>query len=115
MIPDRRTFLLSGGATVAGLLTPRVEAADQPADAPAAAKEFIAAHEKKMKPLDVIAGIAWWDANVTGKDEDFKKKEEAQNRIDAALSDPKRFETLKGIKAARDGGKIADPIIARQV
>lgn len=115
MTTDRRSFLLSGGATVAGLLSPRADAADQPADPTAAAKEFIAAHEHKMKPLDVIAGIAWWDANITGKDEDFKKKEEAQNKIDAALSDVKRFEVLKGIKAARDKGKIADPILARQV
>jgi peptidyl-dipeptidase A len=115
MTPDRRTFLLSGGSAVAGLLTPNVEAANQPADPTAAAKDFITAHENKMKPLDVIAGIAWWDANITGKDEDFKKKEEAQNKIDAALSDPKRFEILKGIKAARDGNKIADPILARQV
>jgi peptidyl-dipeptidase A len=105
----------SGGATVAGLLIPQVEAADQPADPAAAAKDFIAEHEKKMKPLDVVAGIAWWDANITGKDDDFKRKEEAQNKIDAALSDTKKFEVLKGIKAARDGGKIADPIIAREV
>jgi peptidyl-dipeptidase A len=115
MTPDRRTFMISGGAAVAGLLTPRVEAADEPADPNAAAKDFIAEHEKKMRPLDVVAGKAWWDANITGKDDDFKKKEDAQNKIDAALSDSKKFATLKGIKAARDAGKIADATIARQV
>ena len=115
MSPDRRTFLLTGGATVAGLLNPIVSAQDQPADPAAAAREFISAHEKKLRPLELAANIAWWDANISGKDEDFQRKEEAQNKIDAALSDPKPFATLKGIKAARDAGKIADANTARQI
>ena len=115
MTPDRRTFLLTGGATVAGLMTNDAPAAEQPADPTAAAKAFVASHESRIKPLDVAAGVAWWNANITGKDEDFKKKEEAQNRIDAALSEPKPFATLKGIKAASDAGKITDPVLARQV
>src|SRR5687767_14560058 len=111
MTPDRRSFLIAGGAAVAGLLTPDTAAADVADDA----KKFIAEHEARMKPLDVAAGKAWWTANITGKDEDFAKKEEAQNKIDAALSDPKPFAVLKGIKAAADGGKIKDAQIARQV
>ncbi len=115
MTPDRRTFLLAGGAAVAGLLNPEVSAQEQPADPVAAAKDFISAHETKMKPLDLAASLAWWNANISGKDEDFKKKEDTQNQIDAALSDPKPFATLKGIKAAADGGKIKEPLIARQI
>ena len=115
MTVDRRAFLISGGTTVAGLLTPVVSAQEQPADPTAAAKEFISTHETKMRPLEVIANKAWWTANITGKDEDFAKKEEAQNKIDAALSDPGPFATLKGIKAAADAGKIADASIKRQV
>ncbi|MBA4062526.1 MAG: peptidase M3 [Isosphaera sp.] len=115
MTPDRRSFLAAGGAAVAGLLTPDVSAQDQPADPDAAAKEFVEAHEAKMKPLDIAAGLAWWNANITGDDADFKKKEDAQNQIDAALSDPKPFGVLKGIKAAADAGKVKDPVLARQV
>src|SRR5690348_3573679 len=115
MSPDRRTFLLTGGATVAGLLNPEVAAQDQPADPAAAAKEFITAHEAKLRPLELAANKAWWDANITGKDDDFKKKEETQNKIDAALSDAKPFATLKGIKAARGAGKLADAHTARQI
>ncbi len=101
---------------MAGLLNPEVSAQDQPADPVAAAKEFITAHEAKMKPLEIAANKAWWDANITGKDDDFKKKEDAQNKIDAALSDPKPFATLKGIKAARDGGQDSPtPTLARQI
>jgi peptidyl-dipeptidase A len=115
MTPDRRTFLLSGGAAMAGLLTPDVSAHDEPADPVAAAKGFISTHETKMKPLELVANKAWWTANITGKDEDFQKKEDAQNKIDAALSDPKPFAALKGIKAAADAGKIKDELINRQV
>jgi peptidyl-dipeptidase A len=115
MTPDRRAFLATGGAAVAGLLSSDISAQEQPADPVAAAKEFISAHETKMKPLDVAAGKAWWTANITGKDEDFAKKEETQNKIDAALADAKLFATLKGIKAAADAGKIKDAQLARQV
>ena len=66
MTVDRRAFLATGGAAVAGLLNPVVSAQDQPADPVAAAKEFVAAHEAKIRPLDVAAGKAWWTANITG-------------------------------------------------
>jgi len=115
MTPDRRAFLLTGGATVAGLLAPEVFAQEQPADPEAAAKEFITGHETKVKPLEIAASLAWWKANITGNDADFKAKEDAQNKIDTALSEPKPFATLKGIKAATDAGKVKDPLIARQV
>jgi len=115
MDSDRRTFLITGGTTMAGLLAANVSAQDEPADPVAAAKEFITAHETKMKPLELAANKAWWDANVSGKDEDFARKEEAQNKIDAALSEPKPFATLKGIKKAKDAGKVNDPLLARQV
>jgi peptidyl-dipeptidase A len=81
----------------------------------AAAKKFIAAHDAKMRPLDIVAGQAWWTANVTGKDEDFKKKEEAQNKIDEALSNRTTFADLKKLKEARDKGEIDDKIMARAI
>jgi peptidyl-dipeptidase A len=77
------------------------------------AKKFIAAHDSKFKPLDRRAGIAWWDANISGKDEDFARKEEAQNAIDAALADPKVFAELKELKQAKDKGQIDDKIVGR--
>ncbi len=111
MIPDRRSFIVAGGAAVAGLVTPDAASAAPEDDA----RKFIAEHEAKVKPLEIAAGLAWWRANTTGKDDDFKKKEEAQNQIDAALSDRPTFGRLKALKAAKDGGTIADPILARQV
>lgn len=81
----------------------------------AKAKKFIADHEAKFKPLDVSAGKAWWDANTSGKDEDFKRKEEAQNKIDAALADKTVFAELKALKEAKDKGAIDNKITARAI
>jgi peptidyl-dipeptidase A len=77
------------------------------------AKRFVAAHEAKVRPLDIAVGIAWWNANISGKDEDYKKKEEAQNKIDEALSDRKAFAELKALKEAKDRGAIDDKLTAR--
>jgi peptidyl-dipeptidase A len=77
------------------------------------AKKFIADHETKVRPLDIAAGIAWWNANISGKDEDFKKKEETQNKIDEALSNREKFAELKSLKEAKDKGDIDDKITAR--
>ena len=76
------------------------------------AQKFIDAHVAKLRPLEIRAGQAWWDANVSGKDEDFKRKEEAQNRIDEALADAAAFKELQAIKA---GGGIDDRLVARQI
>jgi peptidyl-dipeptidase A len=80
--------------------------------ATARARKFLEAHEAKLRPLEVAAGLAWWNANITGKDEDFKKKEEAQNRIDEALANKEAFQEVKAIK---EGGQIDDPILARAI
>jgi peptidyl-dipeptidase A len=76
------------------------------------ARRFAEAHEAKLRPLERAANLAWWNANVSGKSEDFKKKEETQNRIDEALADPAAFRELKDIK---DAGHIDDPILARVI
>src|SRR5438128_11774465 len=98
MTPDRRKFLIAGGATVVGLVTPDGARADANTDAAA----FIKAHVEKIRPLEIASNNAWWKANITGKDEDFGKKEEAQNEIDAALADKAAFAKLKDLKTAKD-------------
>ena len=47
----------------------------------ARARKFIAEHEARIRPLEKSASLAWWNANVSGKDEDFKAKEQAQNKL----------------------------------
>ena len=77
------------------------------------ARAFVKEHERKIRPLEIAAGVAWWNANVSGKDEDFKKKEETQNRIDEALADRKAFAELKDL---HDKSKdIDDKVLARAI
>lgn len=109
---DRRTFLLTGGTALAATVLPNTLSG---ADANDEAAAFIKDHVAKLRPLEVQAGIAWWNANISGKDEDFKKKEEAQNKIDEALSDKKAFDRLKPLKEAADRGVIKEPLVARQL
>lgn len=101
-------FMLLVSVT-AFLLWPRSILADQATTQKA--RDFIARHDAKIKPLEIVANLAWWNANTSGKDEDFKKKEEAQNRIDEALADTKVFADLKAIHNANK--QIDDPIVAR--
>ncbi|MHB1557840.1 MAG: M2 family metallopeptidase [Isosphaeraceae bacterium] len=75
------------------------------------ARRFIQEHEQSVRPLEIQAALTWWNANVTGRDADFQAKEEAQNRLDAALADRGRFAQLKALKDR----PIKDPILAREV
>ncbi|GIW82846.1 MAG: oligoendopeptidase F [Gemmatales bacterium] len=78
----------------------------------AEARKVVADFEAKFKPLETAANLAWWQANITGREEDFKKKVEAQNKIDDMLADPKAFAKIKALKQSK---KIDDPIIARAI
>ncbi len=74
------------------------------------AKDFLDAFTSKVRPLDTSANYAWWDAMMTGEKDAFKRKEDAQNKLDALLADPAPFAELKALK---DSGKIDDPVIKR--
>jgi peptidyl-dipeptidase A len=76
------------------------------------AREFIDAHVSLLRPLEIAASRAWWNANTSGRAEDFAEKEKTQNRIDQALSDPKKFAEVKEIKSA---GGIGDKAISREI
>ncbi len=107
-----RLLLPAGLVVLAALLMCRPFAAlAGPAETERASR-FVKAHEARLRPLEVAAALAWWNANVSGKDEDFKEKERTQNRIDEALADPAAFREIKGIKEA---GGIDDPIVRREV
>jgi peptidyl-dipeptidase A len=77
------------------------------------ARRFVQGHEKRIKPLEIAAARAWWDANISGKSEDFARKVQAQNRIDRALSDRAVFAELKALEEGRK--QMDDPILARTI
>lgn len=76
-----------------------------------AAKAFIEKHVAAIRPLELEASLAWWRANTTGDEKEFKLKELAQNKLDAALADTGKFAELKAIHE----GTIEDPIVKRQI
>jgi peptidyl-dipeptidase A len=77
------------------------------------AAQVIQQHAAQIQPLEKKTNLAWWDANVSGQDADFKKKEEAQNAYDERLSDANFF---KEVKAIREGlPKTADALLRRQI
>src|SRR6187551_3679546 len=82
-----------------------------PTSAESRAQAFIADHEIRIRPLETAVNLAWWRANTSGKDEDFAAKEAAQNQLDQALSDPKRFAELKAIRET----ELGDQLIKRQI
>lgn len=76
-----------------------------------AARDFIQYYEETVRPLEIQTGEAWWNANVSGDDEDFAVKETLQNRLNELLSSKQSFEKLEKIKQ----GKIDDPQVERQI
>lgn len=64
-----------------------------------------------IRPLEIALNLADWTANVSGKEEDFQKRQAAEEALDRALSDPTPFAELKAIKQAGD----LSPLVARQI
>jgi len=83
----------------------------QAAEIEATAKQLVAEYERDFRPLEIETGRRWWDANVSGSDEAYRLKQEAENQLDQALADRDRFARLKRCDAA----KLADPLLARQI
>lgn len=80
-------------------------------DATAEAKKLIDAYVETVRPIEVKASRAWWIANTTGSDEAFADKEKAQNELDQAIGNGKRFADIKRLK----GSTITDPIVRREI
>src|SRR5437870_2219139 len=76
------------------------------------ARDLVADFTARVRPLEIAANRAWWEANMTGKKEAYKAKEEAQNKLDAVLADKQQFAQIKAIK---ETGKIDDPVTRRAI
>ena len=76
-----------------------------------AARKFIQRYLEEIRPIEIQANLAWWDANTSGKDDDFARKEQAENRLNAALSDQSSFAQLKSLREAG----LGDPVLRRQI
>ncbi|HMF13845.1 MAG TPA: M2 family metallopeptidase, partial [Gemmataceae bacterium] len=78
------------------VLRPAIAAASE--EVTARARQFLQDHTKKLQPLEIAAARAWWDANISGKEEDYAKKTEAEKKVDAALADKAAFAKVKALK-----------------
>ncbi|MHC1704882.1 MAG: M2 family metallopeptidase [Tenuifilaceae bacterium] len=75
-------------------------------------QDFITKLEVDIKPLSQEAAIASWDASISGKDEDYKRSEDAQIKLLNIFSDSTLFAQLKEIK---ESNLVQDSILARQL
>ena len=72
MLCLRLLFPLAAAALLWLLCLPAVVAAS--AETTDRARQFVRDHESRLHALDMAANLAWWNANTTGKDEDFDRK-----------------------------------------
>lgn len=75
------------------------------------AMRFVEQYEAVVKPLAIEVNLTGWDAEVSGKEENYAKKQAAEEKLDLTLSDPEKFAELKAIREAG----VSDPLLARQM
>ena len=75
-------------------------------------KEFIKSFEDKYVPLYKEANLAYWNAAISGKKEDFDKYNELQNKITEIFSNKENFKKLITIQQS---GSIKDSILNREL
>jgi len=75
-------------------------------------KEFISGYEAAFIPIYREAGLASWEANITGTDEAWVRNEKASIGYVNFFTDRAAFAELKELK---ESGMVKDPILARQL
>ncbi len=74
--------------------------------------KFITSHVEKVKPMEKEMNLAYWDAAVSGKEEDYEKVSELTLEIRKVYSDTSDFDFLKGEK---ESGQVKDDILVREL
>jgi peptidyl-dipeptidase A len=75
-------------------------------------QKFVAAHVEKIKPMDKETNLAWWDAAISGKPEDYDKVSKLTLEIRQVYSNAQEFAFLKDMK---ESGQVKDARLARQL
>jgi len=68
--------------------------------------------ESKTTPLIKETNLAYWNASITGNDEDYKKSSDAEIALNKILADKNLFESFKKIKTS---GSITDSVKLREL
>jgi len=74
--------------------------------------EFIKTYEGKIIPLYKDASLASWDAQLSGKDEDYKKTAALSYKLSLIYSNKDDFAKLKSFK---ESGAITDSVLQREL
>lgn len=74
--------------------------------------ELIKQIENKLVPLNKEVNIAYFNASISGKDEDYKKSEELQMQLTKIFSDTATFAKLKKFK---ESAEITNDTLKRQL
>ena len=75
-------------------------------------KAFIDKHEAIIQPLSKEAAIAYWNASISGKDEDYAKMEALNVKLTGIYTNKEAFAELKEIK---ESGAVKDSLLLRQL
>ena len=75
------------------------------------AREFIQQYLEEVRPVEIRVNQAWWEANTSGRNEDFARKEQVENELNGLLSDKTTFARLKALHEA----DVADSLLRRQI
>jgi len=76
---------------LAAAVVPAMAAEPENSGDDARARRFVEYYETTVRPLEIEAARLFWTANVTGKEDDFQKKQEAEEKVELCLADPQRF------------------------
>jgi peptidyl-dipeptidase A len=72
--------------------------------------EFVTDHVAKLQPLEKEANLAYWQAALSGKEEDYKKYSAAQLKLEKLYTNHDDFAF---VKRAKESGKLTDPQLRR--
>ncbi|MFC2135929.1 M2 family metallopeptidase [Bacteroidota bacterium] len=73
---------------------------------------FLETYESKVVELSKELSLTYFDASISGKEEDYKKASELKIELDKVYAEKKSFELLKQIK---NSDSIDDPVLKRQL
>ncbi|HEY6565710.1 MAG TPA: M2 family metallopeptidase, partial [Pirellulaceae bacterium] len=75
------------------------------------ARDLVHYYENHVRPFEIEANVAWWEANVTGDEASFQKKQAAEDELNEMLANEFRFKQLQELRET----ELSDPLLARQV
>ncbi len=75
-------------------------------------RNFIESYETTVAPMMIDANKAYWNASITGNDQDYAIAEQANLKLNKYFTNKEHFELLKKFK---EEGNIQDTLLKRQL